>query len=83
MNGDDTAYAYTYAEVGRRLGVSHMTVRRMVKAGELPVIAVWGRTRITHRALAAYLADRERHLIALAPRRHPAEAGREIGRPMG
>jgi excisionase family DNA binding protein len=51
----DTAYAYSFAEVGKRLGVSDDTVRRMVAAGDLPCVAVWGKRRITHRALQAYL----------------------------
>jgi excisionase family DNA binding protein len=47
--------AYDYAGAAEQLGVSARTVRRMVAAGELPTVGVWGMRRITHRALLAYL----------------------------
>lgn len=59
MTTDDLAFAYALPEVGRRLGVSTDTVQRMVRAGDLPCISVWGKRRVTHRALLAYLAARE------------------------
>lgn len=57
MQPDDRAYAYTLPEAGRRLGVSRHTVARMVAAGELPAISVYGLRRITHQAILDYLEE--------------------------
>lgn len=64
---EDRGYAYPFPAVAERLGVSERTVRRMVAAGELPVISVWGRRRVTHRALLAYLDRLETPLVGSPP----------------
>jgi excisionase family DNA binding protein len=51
----DDLQAFTYIEVGKRLGLSRSTVARMVKAGELRAIVVWGRPRILPADLRSYL----------------------------
>lgn len=67
MQPDDRAYAYTLPEAGRRLGVSRHTVARMVAAGELPAISVYGLRRITHQAILDYL-NRASEPIAIGSR---------------
>jgi excisionase family DNA binding protein len=87
---DTDRLSYDFAGAAEQLSVSARTVRRMVDAGELPVVTIWGMRRITHQALLAYLADREHgrqghgagRPTALALRRAPTEAERAIGRPM-
>jgi excisionase family DNA binding protein len=68
----DNAYAYALPEVARRLGVSRHTVGRMIAAGELPVVRVYGIRRVTHRALQAYLDRLSEPLTVVQPKRRLA-----------
>jgi len=47
--------AYSYRAVAERLDVSQSTVKRLVKAGELPVVDILGSRRIRSADLDAYL----------------------------
>lgn len=49
------ALAFSYRVAADRLGVSESTVKRLVKAGELPVVDVLGSRRIRSADLDAYL----------------------------
>jgi excisionase family DNA binding protein len=75
---DDAAWAYSLAEVGTRLGVSADTVARMIAAGHLPVVVVWGKRRVTHQALLTYIyRDSHMTLSATGRRRLASVAGGE------
>jgi excisionase family DNA binding protein len=47
--------AFSYSAVAERLDVSESTVKRLVKAGELPVVSILGSRRIRSADLDAYL----------------------------
>ena len=46
-------------EVADRLGVSEMTVRRLVKRGELVAVRVGGQYRISEENLQRYISERQ------------------------
>jgi excisionase family DNA binding protein len=48
--------AHTPEQVAELLGVSTRTIRRMVAAGQLKPIQVWGMPRFTSAAIRAFLA---------------------------
>lgn len=52
---EDDLRAFTPAQVGDLLALSEDTVRKMVAAGQLKTIQVWGKMRITAPAIRAYL----------------------------
>ncbi len=56
-SGDDPVVTLTlqFADVARSLRVSPSTVKRMVRAGELPVVEVGGMPRVRMRDLWAYV----------------------------
>jgi len=51
----DDLYAFSFAQVGARLDVSESTVRRMVRAGQLRAVPVWGKPRVLPSELRRYL----------------------------
>jgi excisionase family DNA binding protein len=73
-------HAFTYAEVAERLGVSGQTVYRMVRAGHLRAVSVWGRPRVTAGELRRYLARLEQPLSLGGKRRACARPGGACGR---
>jgi excisionase family DNA binding protein len=59
--------AYSYRAVAERLDVSESTIKRLVKAGELPVVDILGSRRIRSADLDAYLeslATANRRVVA-------------------
>jgi excisionase family DNA binding protein len=51
----DDLWAFSFAQVGERLGVSESTIRRMVRAGQLRTVPVWGKPRVLPSELRRYL----------------------------
>jgi excisionase family DNA binding protein len=52
---EDDLYAFSYAEVAARLGLSRSSVERLVRSGRLRVVSVWGRPRVRATELRRYL----------------------------
>ena len=50
------ALTYTVAELAEELGISKSHVRRLAKAGDLPVLAIRGRTLFARAAIEAWIA---------------------------
>ena len=74
--------AVTYAEAGELLaGVSVRTIRRMVAAGELPVVRVHGRPTIPVAAIQAYLDRHARNVQTDPPCRTAEKIARTGGSP--
>ena len=74
--------AVTYAEAGELLaGVSVRTVRRMVAAGELPIVRVHGRPTIPVAAIQAYIDRQARYVQTVAPCRTSEKIARTGGSP--
>lgn len=47
---------YTVADLAEVLGISESHVRRLAKAGDLPVLAIRGRTLFSRSAIDAWIA---------------------------
>ena len=52
--------AYTVAQVAERLGVSEVTVRRLISAGQLPPVPNLSPPRVAAATLEAFLLGRSR-----------------------
>lgn len=51
-----TALTYTVAELAEALGISERHLRRLAKAGDIPVLNIPGRTLFSRAAIDAWLA---------------------------
>ena len=67
QSADVEPLAHTYSRVADRLGVSLATVKRLVKAGQLPVVAIHGAPRVR-------AEDLDRYVAGLSPRHTPKDA---------
>lgn len=56
----DDLYAFTWEQVGQRIGLSESTVRRMAQAGQLRYVLLWGKPRVLPSDLRAYLERAQR-----------------------
>ena len=59
--------AYSVAETAAALGVSQDSVRRLIREGALPTIALIGRCVIPIRAIEAYLDRAEFRQVVASP----------------